>query len=151
MKAEGGLPDRAEYVPQPWRQGDTPALARKAAAIRALAGERNAIILAHNYQLPEVQEVADFVGDSLGLALRAQSTDADTIVFCGVHFMAESADILSRDDQIVILPDHEAGCSLADMASYDAILCGYNSTRVAGNAQVRRNRGFSGSPAVSIT
>lgn len=74
---------------------------------------KNALILAHNYQLPEIQDIADFVGDSLGLARKADKTDADIIVFCGVHFMAETASVISRDKQVLI-PDPEAGCSLAD-------------------------------------
>ena len=83
------------------------------AEVRALAEERGAVILAHNYQVPEVQDVADYVGDSLGLSQQAARADSDLIVFCGVHFMAESASILSPDKTILI-PDADAGCSLAD-------------------------------------
>jgi quinolinate synthase len=85
--------------------------------IRDLARARNAVILAHNYERPEVQDVADYVGDSLGLSREAAKTDADVIVFCGVHFMAETAAILSPN-KTVLLPDLAAGCSLA--ASIDA-------------------------------
>jgi quinolinate synthase len=81
--------------------------------IRSLARERRAVILAHNYQTGPVQDVADFVGDSLGLSQQAASTDADVIVFCGVHFMAETASILCPG-KTVLIPDLEAGCSLSD-------------------------------------
>ncbi len=85
--------------------------------VRALAAERGAVILAHNYQVPEVQEVADYVGDSLGLSRKAAQADGGTIVFCGVHFMAETASILCPE-KTVLIPDLDAGCSLA--ASIDA-------------------------------
>jgi quinolinate synthase len=88
--------------------------------IRALAAERNAVILAHNYQVPEVQDVADYVGDSLGLSREAAATEADAIVFCGVHFMAETAAILSPD-KTVLIPDLDAGCSLASSITADQL------------------------------
>jgi quinolinate synthase len=96
---------------------DTRALQRE---VRELARQRNAVILAHNYQVPEVQDVADYVGDSLGLSQQAAKAGADTIAFCGVHFMAETASILCPE-KTVILPDLNAGCSLADSITADEL------------------------------
>jgi len=83
------------------------------ADILALKAERKAVILAHNYQIAEIQEIADYVGDSLGLSFRAQETDAEVIAFCGVHFMAETAKIINPG-KTVVLPDADAGCSLEE-------------------------------------
>src|SRR5436190_2886053 len=94
--------------PMPKEQRDV--LSRE---IFVLKKQLNAVILAHNYQVPEIQEVADYVGDSLGLSQQAAQTSADVIVFCGVHFMAETAKILNPD-KIVVLPDKDAGCSLEE-------------------------------------
>ena len=96
---------------------DIPSLKRE---VRALAEERNAVILAHNYQVPEVQDVADYVGDSLGLSQQAARAGADTIAFCGVHFMAETASILCPD-KTVLIPDLDAGCSLASSITADQL------------------------------
>jgi quinolinate synthase len=93
---------------------------RLSAEVRALAAERDAVILAHNYQVPEIQDVADFCGDSLGLSRRAAAADASVIAFCGVHFMAETASILSPD-KTVLIPDLDAGCSLSDSINADEL------------------------------
>jgi quinolinate synthase len=89
--------------------------------VRALAREHGAVILAHNYQLPEIQDVADYVGDSLGLSRQAAAADAETIVFCGVHFMAETASVLCPDKRVLI-PDPDAGCSLADSITVEQLI-----------------------------
>src|SRR5688500_19397882 len=86
---------------------------RMSEEVRALAAKRDAVILAHNYQVPEIQDVADFTGDSLQLSRQAASTDSDVIAFCGVHFMAETASVLSPH-KTVLIPDLGAGCSLSD-------------------------------------
>ena len=83
-----------------------------------LKKEKDVVILAHNYQIPEVQDIADFVGDSLGLARQAAKTDNSRILFCGVHFMAETAAIVSPQKKVLI-PDLEAGCSLSDSITVD--------------------------------
>src|SRR5258706_3007167 len=95
-------------VRQPMPRGQFDPLARE---IFTLKKQLNAVILAHNYQVPEIQDVADYVGDSVGLWKQAVQTSADVIVFCGVHFMAETAKILNPH-KIVVLPDKDAGCSL---------------------------------------
>src|SRR5205823_6311347 len=104
-------------VRQPMARAQFDPLARE---IFALKKQLNAVILAHNYQVPEIQDVSDFVGDSLGLSQEAAKTEADVIVFCGVHFMAETAKILNPN-KIVILPDKDAGCSLEESCPADKL------------------------------
>jgi quinolinate synthase len=99
--------------PVPMLDLSTEEVEEMAREVRRLARERDAVILAHNYQVPEVQDVADYTGDSLGLSRKAAESGASTIAFCGVHFMAETASILSPS-KTVLIPDLEAGCSLAD-------------------------------------
>src|SRR5918994_4045282 len=98
-----------DVLPGDWRE-----------QVRELAKQRDAVILAHNYQIPEIQDVADHVGDSLGLSRVAAKADASTIVFCGVHFMAETAKILAYD-KTVLIPDERAGCSLAESITADQL------------------------------
>lgn len=121
-EAANPIPFEARYsVPPVELMKDSPAEIRlKQERITRLKEERNAVILAHNYQRDEVQEVADFVGDSLGLSQQAAATPADVIVFCGVHFMAETAAILCPQ-KIVLLPDLRAGCSLAATITADEL------------------------------
>src|SRR5438105_10700029 len=119
------MTDLAEISPEverlplrkPMPHGQFEPLARE---IFVLKKQLNAVILAHNYQVPEIQDVADYVGDSLGLSREAAATDASAIVFCGVHFMAETAAILSPD-KTVLIPDPDAGCSLAASITADEL------------------------------
>ncbi len=111
------LPEVPPPLPEPLALEDIPALQEE---VRDLAAQRNAVILAHNYQVPEVQDVAHYTGDSLGLSIEAANAEADRIVFCGVHFMAETAKILSPDKQVLI-PSTQAGCSLASSITADQL------------------------------
>jgi quinolinate synthase len=115
----------APTLPMAPSQGAQPALSPREIAdmkaeVRELAAARGAVILAHNYQVPEVQDVADYVGDSLGLSRQAAAANAETIVFCGVHFMAETASILCPE-KTVLIPDLDAGCSLAESIDFDQL------------------------------
>ena len=112
MTTQAGMTTQAEMTTEQRRHW--------AHEVKRLAAERDAVILAHNYQLPEIQDIADHVGDSLALSRLAAKVDASTIVFCGVHFMAETAKILSPAKTIVI-PDERAGCSLADTITADEL------------------------------
>ena len=111
------LPMAPSTTPPPLSPED---ISRLQNEVRALARERDAVILAHNYQVPEVQDVADYVGDSLGLSRQGAKTDRSVIAFCGVHFMAETASILSPE-KTVLIPDLDAGCSLADSITPDEL------------------------------
>jgi len=114
---------RDSYLtPEAWRSeaGDAESEAQLRSEIRELARQKNAVILAHNYQLPRVQEVADILGDSLALSMKARETQAERIVFCGVHFMAESAKVLNPEKK-VLLPSLAAGCALADSISPESL------------------------------
>jgi len=107
------------------KNGERPVVKREAKdalsqKVLELKKKLNAVILAHNYQIPQIQDIADFVGDSLGLSRQASQTDADVIVFCGVHFMAETAKILNPE-KVVILPDEQAGCSLEESCPPDKL------------------------------
>ncbi len=106
------LTEKRRHTPSATAAGTPPGTADVAEEIRILRRKRNAVILAHNYQVPEIQDLSDFVGDSLGLSQQAARTKAEVIIFCGVHFMAETAAILCPDKRVLI-PDLEAGCSLA--------------------------------------
>ena len=106
---ESDLTSPVEILPGDWRE-----------QVLQLAEERDAVVLAHNYQLPEIQDIAHHTGDSLGLSRVASEVDASTIVFCGVHFMAETAKILSPD-KTVLIPDERAGCSLAETITADQL------------------------------
>ena len=109
------------HEPRIYNEAACADLAETISRIRALKAHRNAVVLAHNYQRPEIFEVADYIGDSLELARQATTVSADVIVFCGVHFMAETAKILNPE-KTVLLPDLRAGCSLADSVTADELV-----------------------------
>src|SRR5262245_57969874 len=119
MTAERSVATVDQIFPlrKPLPKAEAEALSRE---ILVLKKQLNAVILAHNYQVPEIQDIADFVGDSLGLSQQAAKTPADVIVFCGVHFMAETAKILNPN-KIVVLPDKKAGCSLEESCPAEAL------------------------------
>src|SRR3954454_5206983 len=118
---EVGMPTELPTVHPTAEAGLEPdAISSLSAEVRALAAERNAVILAHNYQVPEIQDVANLTGDSLQLSREAAATDADVIAFCGVHFMAETASVLSPE-KTVLIPDPDAGCSLSDSINADQL------------------------------
>src|ERR671936_2678161 len=121
-KANGGIIVALTPLPVLTETGAAPAsdVAALQEEVRQLARERQAVILAHNYQVPAVQDVADYVGDSLGLAIEASRTDAPVIVMCGVFFMAETAKILNPQ-RTVLIPDETAGCSLADSITVEQL------------------------------
>ena len=110
----------ADYLPEKYQRLTDEAAAEQIPAVRRALGS-SVILLGHHYQRDDVIQFVDHRGDSYALAMRARESEADAIIFCGVHFMAESADILTRSGQQVSLPDHEAGCSLADMADLDEV------------------------------
>ncbi len=136
---------RGSRIPNDPSAADPELQARLIESIDALRRDKNAVILAHNYQYPEIQDIADYVGDSLGLSQYAATTDADVIAFCGVHFMAETAKILNPA-KTVLLPDLAAGCSLADTITAeqlrewkaqfpDAVVVSYVNTTAAVKAE----------------
>jgi quinolinate synthase len=121
MSEKANLAETLEsFVPPRYRVEDEASVKTLSEEIRALAREKNALIIAHSYQLPEVQEVAHYVGDSLGLAQQAQKSDQERIIFCGVNFMAESAKLLNPDKR-VFLPNLSAGCALSDSISPESL------------------------------
>jgi quinolinate synthase len=136
------------FLPQEYRQASKSELDQRIRAARAELGDR-LVILGHFYQRDEVVQYADFVGDSFQLANAARTRpQAEFIVFCGVHFMAETADMLSRPGQAVILPNLAAGCSMADMADLDAVIdCWEDLTEIFGNTQDKAGR----QPVVPVT
>lgn len=135
-QASDTLSERGVDCPGDLPAPSDPDLVRRARVAKQTLGER-AFILGHHYQRDEVIEFADVTGDSFKLAQKAAAKpDSEIIVFCGVHFMAESADILTGDQQIVVLPDMAAGCSMADMAAADQVDAAWRSLQAAGVADV---------------